>query len=56
MMTIDQAVEMIQVPKTTIYEWSSKGKLDDCKVKVGRHLRIIRDRFVRLIESGKLAS
>jgi hypothetical protein len=26
----DQAAELLQVPKNTIYDWSSRGLLDGC--------------------------
>jgi excisionase family DNA binding protein len=48
-LTPDQAAALAQVPKETVYAWSSQGRLDGCKVKVGKHLRIHRDNFVRLI-------
>lgn len=54
-MSLNQAACLVQVALSTMYEWSSQGRLRLCKVNVGRHVRINRDRFVRLIESGKLA-
>jgi excisionase family DNA binding protein len=48
-LTADQAAALAQVPKDTPYGWSSQGRLDGCKAKVGKHLRIHRNKFVRLI-------
>ena len=46
-MTVGQAAEMLQVPKSTIYEWSSRGMLHGCARRVGKHLRIFRERLLR---------
>jgi len=48
-LTVDQAAELIGVPKATIYAWSSSGRLRRCARKVGKHLRIFRGRFVERI-------
>lgn len=45
-LTVDQAAELLQVPKGTIYDWSSRGLLVGCARKVGKHLRIYRDKFL----------
>ena len=50
-----QAAALAQVPKQTIYTWSSQGRLDCCKVKVGKHLRILRDRFLKHLIDGGLS-
>ncbi len=42
----NQAAELLQVPLQTIYNWSSRGLLDDCKARVGKHLRLARDRLL----------
>ena len=46
-MTVGQAAEMLQVPKSTIYDWSSRGMLRGCARRVGKHLRIFRERLLR---------
>ena len=46
-LTVDQAAELLQVPKATIYEWSSRGLLKSCSRRIGKHLRILRDRFLK---------
>ena len=46
-LNVDQAAQLISVPKGTIYDWSSRGLLTGCARRVGRHLRIFRDRFIK---------
>lgn len=45
-LTCDQAAELLQVPKQTIYDWSSRGLLKGCSRRMGKHLRFFRDRFL----------
>lgn len=45
-LTIDQAAELVQFPKGTLYDWSSRGLLKGCCRKVGKHLRFFRDRLL----------
>ena len=35
------------MPKQTVYAWSSQGLLKECSRKTGKHLRILRDKFVK---------
>src|SRR5438874_7891337 len=46
---LDQAAALARVPKQTLYSWSSQERLRGCSRRVGKHLRILRDRFVRLL-------
>jgi excisionase family DNA binding protein len=46
-LSVPQAARLMQVPVGTIYDWSSRGLLRHCSQKVGKHLRILRDRFVQ---------
>ena len=48
-LNVDQAAELVGVPKGTIYTWSSQGLLRGCSRKVGRHLRFFRDRLIKRI-------
>lgn len=41
-----QGADLLQVPLATIYDWSSRGLLRGCASKIGKHLRISRDRFL----------
>ena len=54
LLNIDQAAELLQVPKATIYSWSSQGLLGGCKTRAGKHLRLLRDRLLQLLSEGKL--
>ena len=45
-LTVDQAAELIRVPKGTIYDWSSRGLLAGCGRRVGKHLRLWRDKLL----------
>jgi len=46
-LTIDQVVALLQVPKHTIYNWRSRGLLSGCSRRVGRHVRFFRDRLIK---------
>ncbi len=48
-LTVDQAAELLQVPKATIYDWSSRDLLRGCSRRVGKHLRFFRDRLLQRI-------
>ena len=45
--SIEQAAEIAGVSKLTIYDWSSRGVLDEFKSRRGRRVRFYRDAFVR---------
>src|SRR5262245_15072631 len=51
-LTTDQAAEILQVPKATIYDWSSRGLLHSCGRRIGKHLRFIRDRLLAHVFNG----
>lgn len=44
-LSVSQAAELLQIPKATVYDWSSRGLLRGCASRMGKHLRIDRDRF-----------
>ena len=46
-LTVDQAAELLHVPKATLYAWRSQGRLKGCSQKLGKHLRFFRDRLVQ---------
>jgi excisionase family DNA binding protein len=48
-MTLDQAAALLQVPKATLYDWRSRGLLGACSRKIGKHVRVFRDRLIRLV-------
>lgn len=45
-MTLEQAAELLQVPKGTLYDWRSRGLLKGCCRRVGKHLRFFRERLI----------
>ncbi|WP_298865608.1 excisionase family DNA-binding protein [uncultured Gimesia sp.] len=52
-LTVDQAAELMCVPKATLYQWNSEGKLTGCVQRVGKHLRLFRDRLIlKLMNKG----
>ncbi|MEO1996455.1 MAG: helix-turn-helix domain-containing protein, partial [Planctomycetaceae bacterium] len=55
-LNVEQAANLAQVPTATIYDWSSRGLLQPCRRKVGRHLRFMRDRFIDLLFNKGLNS
>jgi excisionase family DNA binding protein len=48
-LSIQQAAELLQVPVKTIYDWRSRGRLQGCCKKIGKHLRFLRDRLLKQI-------
>jgi excisionase family DNA binding protein len=48
-LSVDQAAELLQIPRQTIYDWHSRGRLAGCCRKVGKHLRFFRDKLLILI-------
>lgn len=51
-LTPHQAADLLQVPCGTIYQWSSQELLKDCAFRVGKHLRIDRQKFLEAARSG----
>jgi hypothetical protein len=53
LLTPDEAALLARVSKQTLYGWSSQGLLKGCSRKVGKHLRILRDKFfLKIINEG----
>ena len=48
-LTVDQAAELLQVPKATLYQWSSEKRLRGCSRRLGKHLRFFRDRLLAYV-------
>ncbi len=48
-LTVDQVAELLSVPKATVYDWSSRGLLEGCCAKVGKHLRFVRERLIQKV-------
>jgi hypothetical protein len=49
LLSVDAAADLANVPKGTIYDWSSRGLLASCANKRGKRLLILRDRFVQFL-------
>jgi hypothetical protein len=45
-LSVSQAADLLQVPVNTIYDWSSRGLLKGCSRRVGKYLRILRDKLL----------
>ena len=48
-LNISQVAEMLDIPKSTLYLWSSQGRLKGCSRKAGRRLLFFRDRVIKQI-------
>jgi len=56
-LSVDQAAELLQVPKATVYAWKSQGLLKGCCRRMGKYLRFFRDRLVlKLMNEGLYAN
>lgn len=53
-LTPQQAAALLQIPCHTIYQWSSQELLKECAFRVGKHLRIDRQKFLEAARSGSL--
>lgn len=45
-LSTDQAAALLQIPKNTLYAWSSSGLLKGCGRRMGKHLRFFRNRLL----------
>lgn len=55
-LTVNQAAELLQIPKATVYDWSARKLLTDCSRRCGKHLRFFRDRLIRFYFERGIAS
>jgi excisionase family DNA binding protein len=55
-LTVDEAAALLRVPKQTIYDWSARGLLKGCGRKVGKHLRLFRDRLLQRVFNEGLSA
>lgn len=51
---IEQVAELLQIPLSTIESWSSQGRLDGCKRRLGGNVRFVRVVLLRLVLNGEL--
>jgi excisionase family DNA binding protein len=45
-LSLEQAANLLQIPKATLYDWRSRGLLGKCSRRIGKHVRIHRDRLI----------
>jgi hypothetical protein len=45
-LSVEQAGELISIPTATIYDWASRGRLENCSFRAGKYRRVWRDRFI----------
>lgn len=45
-LSVDQAAALLQIPKATLYDWSSRRLLKGCSRRIGKHLRLFRNRLI----------
>lgn len=55
-LTIDQAAALLQIPKSTVYDWRSRGLLNRCSRRVGKRVLFFRDRLLQMIFNEGLDS
>jgi hypothetical protein len=48
-LTIEQSADLLQVPVGTLRDWRSRGLLGSCSRRVGKHVRVFRDRLLKQI-------
>lgn len=46
-LTIDQACELLQIPRRTLYRWLAEGRFAGATSIHGKHRRFFRDRLVQ---------
>jgi len=46
-LSVDQAAALLQVPKATLYGRSSRGLLKGCGRRMGKHVRLFRNRLLQ---------
>lgn len=51
-LSVAQVAELLQVPLDTVYAWSSQGRLKGCGRRLGKHLRLFRDRLLTHLFNG----
>lgn len=48
-LSLEQAANLLQLPKATLYDWRSRGLLNSCSRRLGKHVRVYRDRLIDLV-------
>lgn len=50
-LTLEQAANLVQMRVETLRSWRSRDVLNGCSRRIGKHVRILRDRFLTQIFS-----
>ena len=50
---VQQVAALLRVPAKTVYDWSSRGRLDSCARRRGKRLLIVRDKLIEEVFCGK---
>jgi hypothetical protein len=48
-LTLTEVADLLNIPKATMYDWRSRGLLDNCSRKVGKRVLFVRDRLIQTI-------
>ena len=48
-MSLEQAADLLGLPKATIYDWRSRGLLGSCSRKCGKRVHFFRNRLIDLV-------
>jgi hypothetical protein len=51
-LSIEQVSEMLTIPVSTLYAWHRQGRFKHCCMKLGKHLRFVRDCLLKTLFNG----
>jgi hypothetical protein len=51
-LTLEEASELLKIPVETLRGWRSRGLLDCCTRRRGKHLRFLRDKYIHWFFAG----
>ena len=52
-LTVEEASELTRTPANTLYDWRSRGLLDDCSARPGKSILFFRDKLIQHIFDSK---
>ncbi len=55
-LTVEQAAKLLQISRSTLYEWLKKGRLDGAYRKRGKHILLWRDKIIEIIFNTRALS
>jgi hypothetical protein len=56
LLTMDQAAALLQIPKSTLYQWRSRGLLKRCSRRAGKRVLFFRDRLILTVFNEGLSA